>query len=102
MSARTTRADGAHGAAYGSAMEIIAELEPDRRGPYAGAMGYVGYGGNLDLAITLRTVVVAEGRAYVQAGAGVVADSDPTAEYEETLAKARVLFQAIEQAEAMP
>jgi anthranilate synthase component I len=84
------------------AMEIIAALEPDRRGPYAGAMGYIGYGGNLDLAITLRTVVVAGGDAYVQAGAGVVADSSPAAEYEETLAKAGVLFQAIAEAEAMP
>jgi anthranilate synthase component 1 len=84
------------------AMEIIAALEPDRRGPYAGAMGYVGYGGNLDLAITLRTVVVAGGQAFVQAGAGVVADSSPAAEYEETLAKASVLFQAIAEAEAMP
>ncbi len=84
------------------AMEIIAALEPERRGPYAGAMGYVAYGGNLDLAITLRTVVVTGGRAYVQAGAGVVADSSPAGEYEETLAKAGVLFQAIAEAEAMP
>ncbi|HEX6349050.1 MAG TPA: anthranilate synthase component I family protein [Candidatus Dormibacteraeota bacterium] len=84
------------------AMEIIAGLEPERRGPYAGALGYVGYGGNLDMAITLRTVVVAGGVAYVQAGAGVVADSDPEFEFQETLRKAGALFAAIEQAEAMP
>jgi anthranilate synthase component 1 len=84
------------------AMEIIAGLEPDRRGPYAGALGYVGYGGNLDMAITLRTVVVAGGVAYVQAGAGVVADSDPEFEYQECLSKAGALFAAIEQAEKMP
>jgi anthranilate synthase component 1 len=83
------------------AMEIIAGLEPDRRGPYAGALGYIGYGGNLDMAITLRTVVVAGGVAYVQAGAGVVADSDPEFEYQETLRKAGALFAAIEQAEQM-
>ena len=84
------------------AMEIVAGLEPERRGPYAGALGYVGYGGNLDMAITLRTVVVSGGMAYVQAGAGVVADSDPEFEFQETLRKAGALFAAIEQAEAMP
>ncbi len=84
------------------AMEIVAALEPDQRGPYAGCAGYVGYGGNLDMAITLRTIVIAGGRVFVQSGAGVVADSDPTREYEETLAKARVMFAALEQAEAMP
>jgi len=84
------------------AMEIISELEPDRRGPYSGAFGYVGFGGNLDLAITLRTVVIAGGEAFVQAGAGIVADSVPEREYQETLAKASVLFEAIKQAEAMP
>jgi anthranilate synthase component 1 len=83
------------------AMEIIAALEPERRGPYAGCAGYVGYGGNLDMAITLRTVVVAGGVAYVQAGAGVVADSDPAFEYEESMNKAAVMFRALEQAEAM-
>jgi anthranilate synthase component I len=67
------------------AMEIIADLEPDQRGVYAGSLGYVGFGGNLDMAITLRTVVIAEGTAYVQAGAGVVADSRPEREFEETL-----------------
>ena len=83
------------------AMEIIAGLEPDRRGPYAGAFGYVGFGGDLDLAITLRTVVIAAGRAHVQAGAGVVAGSLPDREYEETLAKAGVMFEAIRRAEEM-
>jgi anthranilate synthase component I len=84
------------------AMEIIAELEPDRRGPYSGAFGYVGFGGNLDMAITLRTVVIAGGEAFVQAGAGIVADSVPEREYQETLAKAGVLFEAIKMAEEMP
>jgi anthranilate synthase component 1 len=83
------------------AMEIIAELEPDQRGVYAGSAGYVGFGGNLDMAITLRTVVVADGHAYVQAGAGVVADSRPEREFEETLEKAGAMFKAIEMAEAM-
>jgi anthranilate synthase component 1 len=83
------------------AMEIIAELEPEQRGVYAGSAGYVSFGGNLDMAITLRTVVVAEGVAYVQAGAGVVADSKPEREYEETLEKAGAMFRAIEMAEAL-
>ena len=83
-------------------MEIIAGLEPDRRGPYSGCLGYVGFGGNLDMAITLRTIFIAGGDAYVQAGAGIVADSEPQREYQETLAKASVLFAAIEQAEGMP
>ncbi|TVR60454.1 MAG: anthranilate synthase component I [Gemmatimonadales bacterium] len=77
------------------AMEIIEELEPVRRGPYAGAVGYLGYGGlNMDTAIAIRTVLVHQGRAFVQAGAGVVADSDPGREYEETLNKARALLRA--------
>jgi anthranilate synthase component 1 len=77
------------------AMEIIDELEPVRRGPYAGAVGYFGYGGQMmDTAITIRTVVVTGGRAYVQAGAGIVADSVPAREYEETLEKARALLRA--------
>ncbi|HET7338360.1 MAG TPA: chorismate-binding protein [Candidatus Dormibacteraeota bacterium] len=83
------------------AMEIIADVEPDQRGVYAGSAGYVSFGGNLDMAITLRTVVVAGGTAYVQAGAGVVADSRPEREYEETLEKAGAMFKAIEMAEAM-
>src|SRR3989475_799605 len=83
------------------AMEVIAELEPEQRGVYAGSLGYVRFGGNLDMAITLRTVVVTEGDAYVQAGCGVVADSRPEREYEETLEKAGAMFKAIEMAEAM-
>jgi anthranilate synthase component I len=77
------------------AMEIIDELEPVRRGPYAGAVGYLGYGGRtMDTAIAIRTVVVHEGKAFVQAGAGIVADSVPALEYEETLNKARALLRA--------
>jgi anthranilate synthase component 1 len=83
------------------AMEVIADLEPDQRGVYAGSAGYVSFGGNLDMAITLRTVVVADGIAYVQAGAGVVADSKPEREFEETLEKAGAMFKAIEMAESM-
>ena len=83
------------------AMEIIADLEPDQRGVYAGSLGYVSFGGNLDMAITLRTIVVAGGVAYVQAGAGVVADSRPEREFDETLEKAGAMFQAIEMAEDM-
>jgi anthranilate synthase component 1 len=77
------------------AMEIIDELEPVKRGPYAGAVGYFAFGGrNMDAAITIRTVVVAGSKAFVQAGAGIVADSDPAREYEETLNKARALLRA--------
>src|SRR5437899_9692084 len=83
------------------AMEVIAELEPEQRGVYAGSLGYVSFGGNLDMALTLRPVDVAEGNAYVQAGCGVVADSRPEREYEETLEKAGAMFKAIEMAEAM-
>ena len=81
------------------AMEIIDELEPGRRGPYAGAVGYVGYDGNMDTCITIRTIVMKNQIAYVQAGAGIVADSDPQREYEETLHKARALAEAIRLAE---
>ena len=78
------------------AMEIIDELEPVRRGPYAGAVGYFGYGGRtMDTAIAIRTVVERNGVAHVQAGAGIVADSVPAAEYEETLNKARALLRAV-------
>ncbi|HEX6487474.1 MAG TPA: anthranilate synthase component I [Candidatus Dormibacteraeota bacterium] len=83
------------------AMEIIADLEPDQRGAYGGALGYVGFGGNLDMCITLRTVVIADGVAYVQAGAGVVADSRPEREFQETLEKASAMFGAIEEAESL-
>ena len=82
------------------AMEIIAELENRRRGVYAGAVGYVDFAGNLDFCITIRTVVIENGRAYVQAGAGIVADSNPTAEYEETRDKARAVIRALELAQA--
>jgi anthranilate synthase component 1 len=78
------------------AMQIIDELEPHRRGPYAGAVGYLDYSGNMDTCIALRTLVVHGKKAYVQAGAGIVADSDPTSEYQETLNKARGLLKAIE------
>ncbi|MCL5107331.1 MAG: anthranilate synthase component I [Chloroflexi bacterium] len=81
------------------AMEIIAGLEPQRRGPYAGAVGYFDYSGNLDTAITIRTIVVRDGVAYAQAGGGVVADSEPEREYEETLNKAAALVKAMEIAE---
>ncbi len=77
-------------------MQIIDELEPHRRGPYAGAVGYFDFNGNMDTCIALRTLVVQDGNAYVQAGAGVVADSVPAAEYQETLNKARGLLKAIE------
>jgi anthranilate synthase component 1 len=78
------------------AMQIIDELEPHRRGPYAGAVGYIDYSGNMDTCIALRTIVIQGKRAYVQAGAGIVADSDPEQEYQETLNKARGLLKAIQ------
>jgi anthranilate synthase component 1 len=78
------------------AMEIIDEIEPNRRGPYAGAVGYIDFAGNMDTCIALRTIVIQDGTAYVQAGAGIVADSVPATEYEETLNKARGLLKAIE------
>ena len=81
------------------AMEIIAELENQRRGVYAGAVGYLDFAGNLDFCITIRTVLIENGRAYVQAGAGIVADSNPTAEYEETKDKARAVLRALELAQ---
>ncbi len=81
------------------AMEIIAELEPDKRGPYAGAVGYLDFSGNLDTAIAIRTIVIKNGVAYIQAGGGVVADSIPEREYQESLSKAQALLSAIKQAE---
>lgn len=81
------------------AMEIIDEIEPHRRGPYAGAVGYLDFTGNMDTCIALRTLVMTGNKAYVQAGAGIVADSVPASEYEETLNKARGLLKAIEVAE---
>jgi anthranilate synthase component 1 len=81
------------------AMEIIEELEPTKRGPYAGAVGYFSYSGNMDTCIALRTMTVKGNTAFVQAGGGVVADSVPELEYEETLNKARALMRAIELAQ---
>jgi len=78
------------------AMEIIDELEPHRRGPYAGAVGYIDYSGNMDTCIALRTMVIQDQTAYVQAGAGIVADSQSELEYQETLNKAKGLLKAIE------
>ncbi len=82
------------------AMQIIDEIEPHRRGPYAGAVGYFDFNGNMDTCIALRTIVVQGDRAYVQAGAGIVADSVPSNEWQETLNKARGLLKAIELAES--
>ena len=81
------------------AMEIIAELEPEKRGPYAGAVGYFSFSGNMDMAIAIRTMVMKQGIAYVQAGSGIVYDSVPEREYEESMNKARALLKAISQAE---
>ncbi len=81
------------------AMEIIEELEPSRRDFYAGAVGYFSFEGNMDTCITIRSILVRDGQAYVQAGGGVVADSDPEKEYEETLYKAQAIFKAIQLAE---
>lgn len=77
------------------AMEIIEELEPTRRGVYAGAIGYFGFTGNMDTCITIRTILVHNGKTYVQAGAGIVADSDPEKEYEETINKAKALLETL-------
>jgi anthranilate synthase component 1 len=81
------------------AMEIIAALEGERRGPYAGAVGYFGHGGDMDMCIAIRTIVMIGDRFYVQAGGGVVADSDAAAEYEETVNKASALMRAVTIAE---
>ncbi len=96
------RATFPHGTVSGApkvaAMEIIDRLEPVARGPYAGAVGYLDFSGNVDTAICLRTVVIGEGRAWVQAGAGIVADSDPESEYQETMNKAAAALAAVEMA----
>ncbi len=81
------------------AMQIIEELEPTRRGPYGGAVGYFSFSGNMDTCINIRSVVVQGQKAYIQAGAGIVADSDPTKEYEETQNKAGAMMKALEMAE---
>jgi len=81
------------------AMQIIEELEPVRRGPYAGAVGYFSFSGNLDACITIRTVVITGEKAYIQAGAGIVADSVPVNEYRETINKATAMMRALEMAQ---
>ncbi|MBI3062942.1 MAG: chorismate-binding protein, partial [Deltaproteobacteria bacterium] len=81
------------------AMQIISELEPEKRGLYAGAIGYFSFNGNLDTCIVIRTILMAGKRAFIHAGAGIVADSDPEKEYQETLNKARAMLKAIELAE---
>jgi anthranilate synthase component I len=81
------------------AMQIIDEFEPTKRGPYAGAVGYVDFSGNMDTCIALRTLVVQNDTAYVQVGAGIVADSVPENEYQETINKAKGQLKAIEIAE---
>ncbi len=84
------------------AMEIIDELEPSKRGIYAGAVGYLGFNGDMDLAIAIRTAVVKDGMLYVQAGAGIVADSVPDSEWQETQNKARAVLRAAEMVLARP
>jgi anthranilate synthase component I len=81
------------------AMEIIEELEGTRRGLYGGGVGYFSYGGSMDMCIAIRTLMMRGNRVYLQAGAGLVADSDPTKEYQETISKARAVAIAIENAE---
>ncbi|MEJ2520865.1 MAG: anthranilate synthase component I family protein, partial [Desulfuromonadales bacterium] len=81
------------------AMEIIEELEPDRRGPYAGSVGYFGFSGNMDFCITIRTFVKHKNDLWIQAGAGIVADSEPQREFEETVNKSMGLRRAVEMAE---
>jgi len=99
------RATFPHGTVSGApkvrAMEIIDELEPTARGPYAGAVGYVDFSGNVDTAIALRTLVIADQKAWVQAGAGIVADSDPATEYQECLNKAAAALAAVAGAAAL-
>jgi anthranilate synthase component 1 len=82
------------------AMEIIEELEPTRRGVYSGAVGYISWSGNMDTAIAIRTAVIKNGRLYIQAGAGIVADSNPRNEWNETMNKARAIFRAVAMASA--
>lgn len=88
------------GAAKVRAMEIIDELEPVKRGVYAGAVGYIGWNGNMDTAIAIRTAVIKGGMLHIQAGAGIVADSVPAMEWEETMNKGRAIFRAVAMAEA--
>jgi anthranilate synthase component 1 len=81
-------------------MEIIEELEPVRRGVYGGAVGYISFTGNMDMAIAIRTLVTKPDRIYVQAGGGLVADSTPEAEFEESVSKASAVLQAVALAQA--
>jgi anthranilate synthase component 1 len=80
------------------ALEVIRDLEPIRRNVYSGAVGYIGWHGDADTAIAIRTAVIQDGRLHVQAGAGIVHDSDPQKEWEETMSKGRALFRAVAQA----
>jgi anthranilate synthase component 1 len=89
------------GAPKPRAMEIIEELEPSRRGLYGGVVGYLDFGGDLDTAIAIRTTLMRGGRAYVQAGGGIVADSDPAAEEQESRNKAAAVLRAIALAESL-
>jgi anthranilate synthase component 1 len=82
------------------AMEIINELEPTQRGPYAGSTGYFGFNGNMDFCITIRTICIFKDEISIQAGAGIVHDSSPEREYQETLEKAAAMFKAIERAKS--
>jgi len=82
------------------AMEIIDELEPVKRGVYAGAIGYLSWAGNMDTAIAIRTAVIKDKQLHIQAGAGIVYDSVPEMEWEETMNKARAIFKAVAMAEA--
>jgi anthranilate synthase component 1 len=82
------------------AMEIIDELEPVKRGVYSGAVGYLSWNGNMDTAIAIRTAVIKDGTLHIQAGAGVVADSVPELEWQETMNKGRAIFRAVAMAEA--
>jgi len=77
------------------AMEIIDELEPTRRGVYTGSIGYLSFAGGMDLNIVIRTILVKDGKAYFQVGGGIVYDSEPEAEYQETLDKGKALIQAL-------
>jgi anthranilate synthase component 1 len=80
-------------------MQIIDELEPVKRGIYGGAVGYLSWSGNMDMAIAIRTAVIKEGTLHIQAGGGIVADSIPSREWEETLNKRRAMFRAVAMAE---
>nr|MBP6735366.1 chorismate-binding protein [Chromatiaceae bacterium] len=82
------------------AMEIIDELEPVKRGIYSGAVGYLSWNGNMDTAIAIRTAVIKDGQLHIQAGAGIVADSVPALEWQETMNKGRAIFRAVAMAEA--